>query len=150
MEVTIKERTHKYVSDYPHGWNRFSNDYFKCPVEIGNYKCFVKRFEKKNPVKVSGWNLLLDLKGKYEANLPRVNDIVSIQEDNKYVHYLFYEYLEGETLDKLISKGFKIDLRILCNDLFSALQSLYNRDYWFADFCEKNIFCEKKGKFFSL
>jgi hypothetical protein len=147
MEVTIKERTHQYVSDYPHGWNRFSNDYFKCPVEIGNYKCFVKRFEKKNPVKVSGWNLLLDLKGKYEANLPRVNDIVSIQEDNKYVHYLFYEYLEGETLDKLISKGFKIDLRILCNDLFSALQSLYNRDYWFADFCEKNIFCEKKGKF---
>jgi hypothetical protein len=147
MEVTIKERPHQYVSDYPHGWNRFSNDYFKCPVEIGNYKCFVKRFEKKNPSKISGWNLLLDLKGKHEANLPRVNDIVSIQEDSKYVHYLFYDYLEGETLDKVISKDFKEDLQTLCNDLFSALHSLYNRDYWFADFCEKNIFCEKKGRF---
>ncbi len=76
MKVIIKEREYDYVSDYPDGWRFFSSDYFKFPVEIGSNKCFIKRFEKKNPEQISGWPLLLSLKGKNEPNLPRIHDII--------------------------------------------------------------------------
>jgi len=147
MKVIIKEREYDYVSDYPDGWRYFSSDYFKFPVEIGSNKCFIKRFEKKNPERISGWQLLLSLKGKHEPNLPRIHDIISAKEYGKNVYYIFYEFVEGDTLDNLISKNIEINLSRLTEDLFNALQSLLSKDYWFADFCEKNIFYEKKGRF---
>ena len=48
MIVTIKEKEYEYISDYPDGWFFSARDHFKCPVELGVNKCFIKRFDRKN------------------------------------------------------------------------------------------------------
>ena len=147
MVVTIKEKEYEYISDYPDGWSFSARDHFKCPVEIGPNKCFIKRFDRKNQNEVPGWELMLNLKRKNEPNLPRLYDITTANEWGKDVYYIFYDYIKGDTLDKLIDGKENINLEKLANDLFSALQSLYIKNFWFADFCEKNIFCEEGGRF---
>jgi hypothetical protein len=147
MIVTIKEKEYEYISDYPDGWFFSARDHFKCPVEIGVNTCFIKRFDRKNQNEVSGWQLMLSLKRKNEPNLPILHNIVTVKEGGKDVHYVFYDYINGDTLDKLIIEKESINLVKLTNDLFSALQSIYIKNFWFADFCEKNIFCEKGGRF---
>jgi len=147
MVVTIKEKDYEYISDYPKGWFFSARDHFKFPVEIGTNKCFIKRFERRNQNEVSGWQLMLNLKRKNEPNLPRLYDITTANEWGKDVYYIFYDYIKGDTLDKLIDGKENINLEKLANDLFSALQSLYIKNFWFADFCEKNIFCEEGGRF---
>lgn len=147
MKVVIKEREFEYISDYPDGWKFSAGDPFKFPVVIGNYPCFIKRFEKKNPEDISGWGLLQKIKGKYEKKLSRIYDILNVQEKGKDIYYVFYEYLEGCTLDKAVIQNSEINLQKLADDLFTAIESLQNNGFWFADFCEKNIFCEKSGAF---
>lgn len=148
MKVVIKEREFEYQSDYPIDWFFSAGDYFKFPVEIGKNKCFVKRFEKKSPESVSGWLFMTSLKGKYEKNLPRLHDIVTVKEKNKDVQYIFYDFIEGTTLDKLSTPPAEIDLQKLTDDIFNALNAVHKYKFWFADFCEKNIFCKNNGQFF--
>jgi hypothetical protein len=147
MKIVIKEREFEYVSDYPAGWKYSAGDPYKFPVTIGGYPCFVKRFEKKSPEDISGWNLLQRLKGKNEPNLSRLHDIANVDENGKDIYYVFFEYLDGTTLDKLIPGKTKISLDRLNEDLFIAFNSLKTNGFWFVDFCEKNIFLDKSGKF---
>jgi hypothetical protein len=146
IKVIIKEREVNWLSDYPDDWKFSAGDPFKFPVRIGEYTCFVKRFVQKGPANVSGWNLLIKMRGKYEKNLSRVYDIKRVQEDGEEIYYGFYEYLEGITLDKYFHEP-DIDLNHLSNDLFNAIRTLQSYEFWFPDFTEKNIFCQKNGIF---
>jgi hypothetical protein len=147
MKVIIKEKVYEYESDYPEGWQFSAGDPFKFPVSIGNYPCFIKRFEKKSPEDISGWNLLQKLKGKYEPHLVRLYDIINVQENGKDVYYLFFEYLEGPTLDRMISQKVSIDLKRLTGDLFLAIGSLQANGFWFVDFFERNMLFNKNSSF---
>jgi len=77
MKIIIKGVEYEYEPDYPNGWDLTPQNHFKCPVHIGQYRCFIKRFEKKNIDDVPGWDLLISLKGKNEPNLPGLYDIAS-------------------------------------------------------------------------
>lgn len=147
MKVIIKEKDYEYESDYPEGWQYSAGDPFKYPVSIGNYPCFIKRFEKKTPEDITGWDLLQKLKGRFEPHLVRLYDILNVQENGRDVYYLFFEYLEGFTLDKMISQKASVNLKNLTNDLFVAINSLQSNGFWFVDFFERNIFCDKNGSF---
>jgi len=147
MKVVIKEKEHDYISDYPQGWLFASGDPFKFPVSIGKYTCFVKRFEKKGPADISGWDLMLQVKDKFEPNLPRIYDVVETEENGRLIYYVFYEYLTGETLEAAVNRNADLNLHRLTEDLFKGLTALHNKHFWFMDFCEKNIFCESSGRF---
>ncbi len=146
MLVIIDKKEFEYRSDYPEGWKFSAGDPFKFPVQIGDKLCFVKRFEQKNPKNISGWELLLKLSGKTEQNLSKIYDIKKVEENNKTIYYIFYELLDGDTLDKHVRTN-EINLADLSSSLFNAIRSLQKYDFWFADFCEKNIFCRKDGTF---
>ncbi|RDC62689.1 IPT/TIG domain-containing protein [Adhaeribacter pallidiroseus] len=147
MKVVIKEREYDYISDYPNGWLFASGDPYKFPVDIGKYTCFVKRFEKKRPDDISGWDLLVQLKGKFDPNLPRIYDVVEVAENNKSIYYIFYEFLAGQTLEAAVNRNVALDLHRLTLDIFNAAEALHARQFWFSDFCEKNIFAEANGRF---
>ncbi len=144
LTVTIKERVYQYESDFPEGWVFAKGDSFK-KVKIDKHTCFTKRFEVKMPENISGWNLMTTLKGKNENNLARIYDIVGTKENAKNIYYVFYEFIDGDTLNNLISKHIYVDLERLTENLFAALNSLQRKEYWFPDFVEKNIFCPKMG-----
>jgi hypothetical protein len=146
MTVIIDQKEVEYISDYPDGWKFSAGDPFKFPVFVGDSQCFIKRFEQKTPEDISGWDLLVKMSGKYEKNLSRIYDIKNVTEDDKEIYYVFYEYLDGATLDKYIQEA-DINLIHLNNDLFNAIRALQKYEFWFADFCEKNIFCQKDGSF---
>ncbi len=147
MKIVIKERDYEWESDYPEGWSFSSGDYFKYPVTIGNHPCFMKRFEKKDPASISGWDLLVKLEHKYESNLARVYDIASVEEKGKRIYYVVYEYLRGDTLDHLITHNIPLDLQKMTTDLFQAFASLRKYGFWFSDFTEKNFFLDESGRF---
>ena len=149
MEIIINEQTYQYTSDFPDGWKFSSGDPFKFPVQIGRHSCFVKLFRK--PVaKITGWDLLVRLKGKNSRNIPRIHDIKESEINGGEVHYVFYEYLAGENLDHLIARGEALDLDKLASGIFAALSSIHSSGYWFADFCEKNIYRDSSGRFILL
>ena len=150
MRVVIKDREYEYVSDYPAGWQFSAGDPFKLAVRIGNYTCFVKRLEKKQPADISGWQLLEQLKGKFVPNLPRLYDIVRTTEDQQPVYYLFYEHLAGQTLQQQVMEHEPVDLTRLTADLFRALAAIHRQAHWFADFTEKNIFYEETNQRYLL
>lgn len=152
MTILIKEKECTYISDYPAGWKSSSGDPFKFPVWIkanppfeGEYPCFIKRFEKKDPASIPGWELLVKLEHKFEPSLARVHDIASVEEKGKRIYYVVYEYMEGKTLENLITGNTPVDLTKLTNDLFAAFDTLRKYGYWFPDFVEKNIFSQKGG-----
>ena len=149
MQVIIEKNENEYFSDYDDGWQFSSGDDFKFPVKIDRYSCFIKRFVRK-PERITGWSLLEALKGISRPGLPRVYDIVPSKEDGKEVQYVFYECKKGDTLDNLIREGAVPDIARLTDDLFTALESIHRHDHWFSDFCEKNIFCTKDGRFFLI
>lgn len=146
MLVIIDNKEFEYHSDYPEGWKFSAGDPFKFPVGIGDQACFIKRFEQKNPKNISGWDLLLKISSKTEPNLSKIFDIKKVEEKGKDIYYIFFEYLDGLTLDKNVRSG-EINLSVLNSNLFNAIRSLQKYDFWFADFCEKNIFCRKDGTF---
>lgn len=141
MKVVIKERECSYESDFPKGWKFISGDEFKYPVNINGHLCFIKRFKSRRPENISGWPLMSTLKGRNVQGFPRIYDIVNAHENNKSVNYVFYEYLDGETLDKLIEARKEVDLQLLSDGIFQSFETLKENGYWFIDFCEKNIFC---------
>lgn len=146
MKVLINNIEVEYESDYPLGWKFSAGDPFKFPVLIDEQQCFIKRFEQKSPKNISGWDLLVKMTGKFNKNLSTIYDIKKLQEKDKEIYYVFYEFLNGSTLDKYVRNG-DINLSQISSDLFSAIRSLQAYDFWFADFCEKNIFCQKDGTF---
>ena len=148
MKVIIKEKEYEYQSDYNKGWKFSAGDDFKFPVTIGPYSCFIKRFERRGPAKITGWGLLEGLKATFEPGLPRIHDIVGTEEEGREIYYVFYECLAGDTMDNVIRSGGSIDAEKLAEDLFRAIGSIHRHGYWFADFCEKNIFCTIDGRYF--
>src|SRR4051812_17978346 len=104
MKVRIKEKDYEYFSDYPDGWSFSARNHFKPMVPVGPHRCFVKRYEKKALEQVPGWQLLMNLKGKNESNLPRLHDIVLESGSGKDMYYVFFDYIEGNTLDKVIAE----------------------------------------------
>ncbi len=149
MKVTIRERSYEYRSDYPDGWGFSSGDCFKFPVRIGLELCFVKRFEKETS-QVEGWELLTRLKGRYAGNTPRIHDMATVTENGRTVHYVFYQYVEGDTLDRVRAAGKQVDLSRLTHDLVAGLRVIHEHGFWFTDFTDKNIFCAKGGGFLLL
>lgn len=150
MKLVINDQEVEYISDYPLGWKISAGDPFKFPIAIGDQHCFVKRFQIKHPENISGWSLLEKLKGKSESHLPKIFDILRVKEKDNEISYVFYEYLEGNTLEQIINKGDSIDLEVLFVDIINALEVIHSYGFWFADFCEKNIFFEKKGRYILL
>lgn len=144
MEVKIKGEVYEYESDFPREWEFSRGDYFRFPVTIGPVKCFIKRFEKKTE-RIVGWKLLQNLIEEIEDTLSTVYEVASVIENSRIVHYVFFEFIEGQTLYDCVSQKAELNLVELTNDLFSALQILQKKAYWFPDFCEKNIFCRQNG-----
>lgn len=150
MKVVINEKECEWISDYPEGWMFNSRHYFKCPVAIGRSACFIKRFETESPHFISGWDLLVKLKGKNISNLPRTYDIVQVEENRKKVYYLFHEFIQGSTLESVIKDNRRINIPNLTHDLLSALLSVHKNDSWFPDLCEKNIFASENEHYFLI
>lgn len=149
MEVFINEHPFSYTSDYPEGWKISSGDPFKFPVQIGTYTCFIKMF-RKPAQEIPGIELLKKLCGVNVRNLPRIYDIKADEFNGAAVQYLFYEYTEGENLDALITEDASPDLNKLSAGLFTALNTLHSAGFWFPDFCEKNIYRARDGRFLLL
>lgn len=147
MKVIINGQEIEYTPAPHKDWKYSAGDPFIFPVTLGGYSCFIKKFEHKGPEDISGWKLLENLVGKNEPNISKVYDIRKAVENEKEVFYVFYEYLEGTTLDKYVAVAQNINLSVLADHMFSAINSLNKYGYWFADFCEKNIFCGKDGTF---
>lgn len=148
--MVIDNQEVEYISDYPAGWKISAGDPFKFPVTIGDQICFVKRFQVKNPENISGWPLLQQLKGKAESYLPSIFDIQTVKEKENEISYVIYKFLEGKTLEQIINEGETIDLESLTADIFNSLELIHSYGFWFADFCEKNIFCETGGRYILL
>ncbi len=149
MKITIRERSYEYQSDYPDGWRFSSGDWYKFPVPFGVEQCFVKRFAKETS-QVEGWELLTRLKGRYAGNTPRIHDMATVTEKGQTVHYVFYQYVEGDTLDRVRAAGHKVNLARLTNDLVAGLRVIHEHGFWFTDFTDKNIYCAKGGGFLLL
>src|SRR6266542_4099215 len=86
MRVVIKEKEYDYVSDFPDGWVFSKGDYFKVVKIFDKHTCFIKRFEVKTPANISGWKLMVNLKGKNENNLSRLYDIAETRESEKNIY----------------------------------------------------------------
>ncbi|HZE84361.1 MAG TPA: hypothetical protein VE035_08625 [Puia sp.] len=150
MKVFIKEQEYDYQSDYSAGWKFSALDHFKFPVRIGRYDCFIKRFEKKSPKDISGWQLLTELRADHEPGLPRLHDIIRERESKRDIYYIFYECLEGDTLYDHVRDNETVDLERLVKDLFQAMASIHRHRHWFPDVCEKNIFCTRNEGYFMI
>jgi hypothetical protein len=146
MEIKVNDKIYEYLSDYPDGWRFAKGDYFKFPVAIGPANCFIKRFEKRSE-NIVGWNLLQNLIGESEHSLSKVYDVASVIENNKIVHYIFFEFVSGQTLYDCVLEKAELDLERFTEDLFSGVQILQKKAHWFPDFCEKNIFCSQDKHF---
>jgi hypothetical protein len=146
VKITINNKEVDYVSDYPAGWKFSAGDPFKFPVEIGGQNCFIKRFQKKSPDDISGWDLMQLLKGRKEPHLPTIHDIKEVTEGGKEITYIFYDHIRGSTLEQTILEGGSIHLQQTADHVLKALQSIHSYGFWFPDFCEKNIFCETGGR----
>ena len=147
MKINIKKAEVEYESDYPEGWRYAEGDAFKFPVNIGNYRCFVRRFEKKSPEEITGWELLRRLRGKYIENLVQLYDISTVKENGKDIYYLFYEFLDGGSLDQLLLQRSDLDPRRLSDDIFRAISALNETGFWCCDFSEEQICSNAAGKF---
>jgi hypothetical protein len=88
MIVVINQRELEYVPDYPDGWKFSAGDPYKFPVLIGDHQCFIKRFEQRSPEDISGWELLVKMKGQYDKNLSRIYDIKNVKEGDKDIYYV--------------------------------------------------------------
>jgi hypothetical protein len=151
MKVRVSDGTVDYVSDYPKSWSTISGDYFKIE-QLDDTPCFIKRFEKKSPDQISGWRLLSALRGQNnsDARIPRIFDIKVADPNESGVYYVFYECLKGRTIDTLPSLGANREVRILKDDLFTALDFLNEQGFWFPDLIEKNVFRENSGKYYLI
>lgn len=153
MRVEIIDAEYSYDSDYTNvplkeadplkRWLISSGDAFRFPVRIGRTDCFVKRFERKALAEISGSPLMLQLKSMPTGYFPTVYDIVSVKEDGTNVFYAFYEYLPGNTLDNILAGGPAVRLPVLLDHIAGAIRLLRTHEFWFSDFCEKNIYCSK-------
>jgi hypothetical protein len=158
MQVMINGKLVDYRSDFDpvdiqsnvkRNWKVSAGDYFKFPVRIGNVECFVKRFDRRE-TDISGYKLLLRLKGKQTAGLPFIHDLVRVKEGNREILYLFTEYLPGSTLEDLQRKGFRFLPEKLSNDLYAALHSIHRQGFWFPDFDPKNLYLASNGLLISI
>ncbi|WP_207510977.1 hypothetical protein [Longitalea luteola] len=158
MQVMINGRLVDYISDFDpvdiqsnvtRNWRVSAGDYFKFPVRIADANCFVKRFDRKD-TDISGYKLLLRLKGKRLSGLPFIHDLVRVREGNKEILYLFTEYLPGNTLEDLQRKGFRFLPQKLSSDLYAALHSIHQQGFWFPDFDPKNLYRANTGDFYLI
>jgi hypothetical protein len=147
MKINIKKAEVEYESDYPEGWRYAEGDAFKFPVNIGNFRCFVRRFEKKSPEEITGWELLRSLRGKYIENLVQLYDISTAKENGKDIYYIFYEFLDGGSLDQMLLQRSDLDPRRLSDDIFRAISTLHETGFWCCDFSEEQICSNAAGKF---
>ncbi len=145
MRIVIKENELEYSTDYPEGWFFSAGDPFKFPVMLKGTPCFVKRFEQKNPATISGWELLKKLRGKNIPTLPRLFDISQNVENGKTIHYVFYEFMQGKTFDRIQMVNEEQDLINMRDGLFTSFEEIHKLGYWAVDFCEKNIFRDHRG-----
>ncbi|HEX6222997.1 MAG TPA: hypothetical protein VFZ52_01215 [Chryseolinea sp.] len=146
MKIKINDKEVDYISDYPTGWKFSAGDPYKFPVLIEGQACFVKRFQTKSAADITGWGLLQRLKGRKESNLPTIYDIVEVTEGEKKITYVFYEHIRGGTLEQSIIAGGIIRFPQTADHVLKALESIHAHGFWFPDFCEKNIFCEPRGR----
>jgi len=145
MKIVIKEKVVDYPPDFPEGWFFSAGDPFKFPVMLKGTPCFIKRFERKNPSTISGWELLQKMRGKNIPNLPRLFDISENMENGKTIQYVFYQYMQGKTFDKIRAVNNEQDLANMRDGIFCGFEAIHQMGYWVVDFCEKNIFRDPQG-----
>jgi tetratricopeptide (TPR) repeat protein len=157
MRVFIETAYWDFEPQYnPHkkrdnGWLKQNQDAFKVCL-IGGRKVFVKRFEKESN-QISGYNFLQKIKNIKHKNLPLIYDLVEQVETNSKVHYLFQEYIEGDTLFNIMieyQKVLNFNANQFASNLFAAFDVISKHGFWFADFLEKNIFLSSKGDFYLI
>jgi serine/threonine protein kinase len=147
MNVTINGTNYDYEPNFePSEWKMQAGAYFKFPVTIGRSVCFVKRFQHKP----CGWGLVQKLIGEIYEYLPKVYSAQEVIENNKVVYYFITEFLEGSILSDMLSKRNVVDIKNLPNQILKSLQVIHNKGYWFADFCEKNIYWASKSNRYVL
>lgn len=158
MKVNIQGTFVEFRSDFDfrnleensrRGWKVSAGDYFKFPVDLGGSQIFVKRFQKKKD-EISGFLFITSILGKKLPGLPCVYDWVSINEGGKEVHYLFMEFIQGETLDNLHRSGLKIKPKKIANDLIKALDTVFSQGFWYPDFDPKNILMSRNGDYYLI
>jgi hypothetical protein len=149
MRLTIKEKKYSYNPDFqtnPKEWKQQAGAFFRFRVLIGERECFVKRFI----FQPSGWDLVQQLVGETQPYLPEIYAATSEIEAGKLVFYLVTEFLEGDILSDLLTHR-KVDmLASMASDIIQSLQILHLKGFWFADFCEKNLFWASQTRRFVL
>ncbi len=148
MKIVVKERQYEFDPEFPQGWTKSSDHHYKTPVEIGPYHCFVKRYDRQTAEGLSGWNLLTQLKGKFEPNLPRVHDVVLTPENSCEAFYVIYDMLQGNTLDRVVEKNVEVNLQKLTDDMISAFTSLGKKNYWYTGLSDHDIFYDRNRNFY--
>ncbi|TDH27270.1 hypothetical protein EXU57_06680 [Segetibacter sp. 3557_3] len=148
MKIVVKERQYEFDPEFPHGWTKSSNHHYKPAVEIGSYQCFIKRYHRQTAESLPGWNLLLQLKGKFEPNLPRVQDVVLDSTNDGDFYYVIYDMLHGDTLSRVIDKNIEVNLQKLTDDIISAILSLAKRNYYNNPFSDDDIFYDRNRNFY--
>lgn len=147
MNITINSITYEYEPNFePSEWKMQAGAYFKFPVTIGRSACFVKRFQYKP----CGWGLVQKLIGETHEYLPRVYAAQEVVESNKIVYYFVTEFLEGSILSDMLPKRNLLGVKNLPKHILKSLQVIHNKGYWFADFCEKNIYWASKSSRYVL
>jgi hypothetical protein len=148
MNVQIGNNTFVFTPDTS-GWRISAGELFTTqPVLIGGRSCFIKRYGAA--ARFTGKDFLLKIKGLSLPGLPQIYDVQSTIETEGQVWYIFQEWLEGNILENKIKTtrtGFFVNPRNLVSNLLNALQSIHKYEYWFADFCNKNIFVTNEGQY---
>lgn len=150
MKVIIKNKSYNFLPGFnshkpsDNGWKKQNQDNFKF-CAIGGINVFIKRFEKE--VKhISGYKFLQKVKNKKLPFLPTTYDLVTVRENGKSVTYIFQEVLKGKTLEEVIEDGvFNFNPQLFIDNIYSALETITNEGFWYADFVEKNIFVGNDG-----
>jgi len=145
MEIKIDGITCEYTSDYPKGWNKKFNDYFKFPVWVCGKEVFIKRFQQA-PLAV---RMLVDLKdGASAVGIPDIYAFRHSEEEEAL--YLFQEYVLGSDLDDKMKGIATFDLSHYASQMFQAFRFLSDHDFWHTDFTEENILVDPKKNFYLI
>lgn len=145
MQLIINNEEYTYEPDFPDGWRKKFQDYFKYPVTIGEKQLFIKRFKRK-PL---AFELLRAFKDGVKADsMPEIFALKYSQEEQ--VFYLFQEYIKGGEFDTRIKGIFSFSLKDYAQHIFRALDFVHKNDFWYTDFTIENILIDQQRNFYLI
>jgi hypothetical protein len=147
MEVVLQDiRTIEQFDPRRQNWRKQNDPAEFCTdAALGQRHYFVKRQQRL----FNGWRLLhaaiSDEQIKHTAR------VVSLAKNDDYYYY-FAEQLNGTTLDERLKQSAlpKDHLEKLANTVFSCVEHINQKGFWYTDLCPKNIFASTNGEYFLL